>query len=128
MFLADLIEASAKELPQYDSKNPLHSSWSRIFTRQKFEAGRGGWNWNITNEQAWKIINDQNWRCALSGVPFTPGGARSKTQPSLDRIDSTRGYEPDNIQYVTLVVNLAKKNMTDADFITMCKQVASHAR
>lgn len=127
MLITDLTEATAS-LSQYDSKNPMHASWARIFTRQKYEARRGSWTWNITNEYAWKVINDQNWRCALSGVPFTVGGSRSRTQPSLDRIDSSKGYEPGNIQYVTLVVNLAKKNMTDADFITMCKQVAGHSK
>jgi hypothetical protein len=119
---------NARALPGYDRSNLLHTSWTRIFTRQQDAAKRSGKAWTITQDYAWDIINKQGWKCALSGVPFTPGGGRSRTQASMDRIDSTRGYEPGNVQYVTLVVNLAKKNMTDADFITMCKQVSRYAK
>ena len=115
-------------LKGYNPSNPLHSSWSRIFSRQKYEAQRGGKSWNITPEHAWEIINKQNWHCALSGVQFTPGGARNRTQMSLDRINSSIGYESGNLQYVTLVVNYMKKNLSDQDFISICKQVAGHAK
>jgi hypothetical protein len=116
------------KLPGYDSNNPMHTTWSRIFSRQRYDAVRRGLTFTISVADAWAIINKQGWKCALSGVPFTQGGGRSRTQFSMDRIDSTRGYEPGNVQFVTLVINLAKKNMTDAEFIHMCKQVAGYSK
>lgn len=117
----------ATKLKDYNNKNPLHATWSRVFSRQKYDAKRSGKSWTITQEQAWNIINEQNWRCALSGDKFTPAGGRTDTQASLDRIDSAKGYEPDNIQYVTLRVNWLKREMPQNIFVALCKKIAEHS-
>lgn len=119
-------EESFRKVSGYDSKNPLHSTLARVFSRQRYDARRKGFEFLITPAYAFDVINKQQWRCNLSGVPFTPAGSRSSTQFSMDRIDSSKGYIPGNIQFTTLVVNLAKKNMTDANFIALCKQVADY--
>jgi hypothetical protein len=51
-------------------------------------------------------------RCAVSGLEFSEalvgtGRARRPYAPSLDRIDRSRGYEPDNVRLVTAVANFA---------------------
>ncbi len=129
MLIRNLTETpKVTSLPGYDSKNPLHASWSRIFSRQKYEAGRRGLSFNVSAADAWKILNEQDWRCALSGVKFTPGGSADKTQMSLDRKNNAIGYEPGNVQYVTLFINRIKTYLSDEEFIDMCKQVAGYAR
>jgi hypothetical protein len=45
---------------------------------------------------------------------------------SLDRIDSRKGYEPQNIQWVLKEVNLMKGAMPQGHFITLCNAVVSH--
>ena len=118
---------AATQLPGYDSKNPMHGPWAAAFRRRKHSAPKSGTDFNITQEQAWEIINKQVWKCALTGVPFSrSGSARDLNSPSADRIDSSKGYIPGNVQYVRLVVNLAKRELSDADFITLCKQVATY--
>lgn len=114
-------------LAGYNNKDPMHSSWSRVASRQKFEAGRRGISFTVTMEYLWELLNKQEWKCALSGAPFTISGTRSPTQPSLDRINPAAGYEPGNVQYVTYRVNLAKRELTDPEFIMLCKQVASYS-
>lgn len=42
---------------------------------------------------------------------------------SIDRIDSRRGYMPDNVQPACVDHNLMKSDHTDADFIALCAQV-----
>ena len=120
--------ASAKTLKGYDPKNPLHTSLTRVLSRQKYAAVKDGKTYSITLLYAWEVINKQGWKCALSGVPFVAAGRYSPNQPSMDRIDSNKGYEPGNIQFVTLRINYSKKNMSDAEFIQMCQQVASKAK
>lgn len=44
---------------------------------------------------------------------------------SLDRIDSGKGYEPDNIQFVCTAANLAKCNFTHEQMIEFWQQVKS---
>lgn len=119
-------KTNARQLQGYDSKNPLHSSLTRVLSRQKYQAVKDGKSYDIDLPYAWQIINQQGWKCALSGTPFVAAGGYTPNQPSLDRIDSSKGYVHGNVQFVTLRINLAKKNMSDADFISMCKQVASY--
>ena len=59
-------------------------------------------------------------KCALSGVGISIdyGG-----NASLDRIDSSLGYTAENIQWVDGKVNLAKRAMSDEEFIEMCKRI-----
>jgi len=50
------------------------------------------------------------------------------TTASLDRIDSTKSYHKDNIQWVHKRVNRMKMNYTMEEFVDWCKKVAHHFR
>ena len=47
-----------------------------------------------------------NYKCEVTGIPFTYD-SRSPTGLSIDRIDPTKGYTPDNIRFVCWWVNAA---------------------
>jgi len=68
--------------------------------------------------------------CVLSGrkLKLTKTGqqATGNQTASLDRIDSSMGYELGNIQWVDVKINCSKSASTQEDFIQMCKEVASH--
>ena len=71
----------------------------------------------------------QKGLCALSGVPMRKAvGLMDPFCPTIDRIDSAKGYTPENCQLVALQVNLAKNNMSEADFIRMCRRVSAYGR
>jgi hypothetical protein len=62
----------------------------------------------------------ENQRCAVTGVEFKivdvkEGSYRSPFTPSPDRIDNSRGYEPDNVQWVVLIYNVMKSDFQDED-------------
>lgn len=44
---------------------------------------------------------------------------------SVDRIDSTKGYTKDNIQFVCLMANYAKNCFTHEDMLYFCEQIGS---
>lgn len=75
------------------------------------------------------LYKEQGGRCALSGVPLMmaarnyPRKGHARTA-SLDRIDSTKGYIPGNVQWVHKAVNTMKNTMADIDFIAWCHRVA----
>lgn len=45
---------------------------------------------------------------------------------SVDRIDSSKGYIPGNIQFVSTCINYMKNTMSDSDIRLMCKYIAEH--
>jgi hypothetical protein len=44
--------------------------------------------------------------CELTGIPFNLDDGKTWDSPSLDRIDSTKGYSPDNVRVVLYCVNV----------------------
>ncbi len=72
-------------------------------------------------------LRSQGYRCAISGVELKV--VRNGTQTaSLDRIDSSKGYTRENIQWLHKDVNLMKRNMTDENFVQWCKVIAEHRK
>jgi hypothetical protein len=80
--------------------------------------------WRLDRKKTVKQIVESE-QCNLSGrhLVFEIGHPDS---PSIDRINSKRGYTKSNIQIVTSRVNQAKNDMTDEEFIQLCIDVARH--
>lgn len=89
-----------------------------------------GHPFSISIDQAWDLFVRQKGLCALSGVAIgfarNYRGWKDKQTASLDRIDSARGYEPDNIQWVHKRINDMKSNMADLDFVQWCRTVSKY--
>lgn len=77
-------------------------------------AMKKGWKFDLTNEWYWQRVNAGV--CEKTGLPFVnKKGKKSPFQPSVDRINSSRGYTQDNCQVVCLIFNLAKNKFTEKD-------------
>lgn len=87
---------------------------------------KGGRSFTITTETVWELWKLQAGLCAYSGVEMTCEFNCPHTI-SIDRIDSTRGYEPDNVVLCCAHVNLMKRLDLPADFIDWCRKVVAHA-
>ena len=79
---------------------------------------------SITKEYVWTLLLAQGRRCVLSGVPIGFDDATA----SLDRIDSSRGYVPENVQWVHKVINRMKGTLSDDEFKSWCRTVAAQRR
>ena len=80
-----------------------------------------------------RLYKDQDGRCAVSKLPMTwaveteKGSghhARRGTNISIDRIDSSKGYEKKNIRLVCEKVNQIKSSMSDADLYFWSAQIS----
>jgi hypothetical protein len=83
----------------------------------------------VTIEEAWAVFQQQGGRCALTGWPIalnTEKGCRATRTASLDRIDNTKGYTKDNIQWLHKDVNWMKGRYSSQRFYEMCKAVADY--
>lgn len=94
----------------------------------KRNARARGLDLQITKEQSEELFRTQKGICALSGRKLIiKSSSRSVGDASLDRIDSSLGYVDGNVQWVHKDVNMAKKSLSDSDFIAMCREVVKHA-
>lgn len=82
----------------------------------------------LTKEELWELFLQQGRKCALSGVELRlfrslRRGDRSIQTASVDRIDSSRGYTSNNVQWIHKDLQFMKSNLTDSQFIEWCRRV-----
>lgn len=76
----------------------------------------------ITPQDIWNLYEQQNGKCSLSGVDINLKTIYEITA-SLDRIDSSKGYTRDNVQWLHKTINIMKNSLNQADFISICEKV-----
>ena len=81
----------------------------------------------ITKEFAYTLYLLQGKKCALSGLPLEISDSSQYNTASIDRIDSSKGYEEGNIQWVHKTINFMKRTYSQKHFINMCCAVAKHS-
>lgn len=79
-------------------------------------------NMNIDEEYLQKLWDEQQQRCALSKIEIhLKNGKHKLDTASLDRINSSKGYIKNNVQFVAYAINLAKNNFRDEDVHQLLK-------
>jgi hypothetical protein len=92
--------------------------WTRLHAGAKYRRLEV----SISLENAEILLEQQHFRCALSGLPiaFPNGDRTSGWTASLDRIDSSIGYIPTNVQWVHKDINRMKQNFPESYFFQLC--------
>ena len=110
------------------------------FSKFKWSAKKRNifWDDNVTLDYLWNLYEKQQGKCALSGMdikitgeehePITNKNGNINTSldltASLDRIDSSRGYEIGNLQWLHVRVNFMKNVFNQEEFIQICTKIA----
>jgi hypothetical protein len=85
-------------------------------------------DFEISIEDAWRLLEQQNFKCALTGLDINIKHIQSHRKQdctaSLDRIDSSKGYTLNNIQWVHKAINKMKMDLCEDEFINLCSLVA----
>ena len=100
-------------------RHPIKHLWKDARQHAKARS----WEFEISIEDIIKIYELQKGFCCLSGDKFS-----IENRASLDRKDSMRGYVLENIQLVTIKVNRMKSNLSEEEFIGICKRVADYKK
>jgi hypothetical protein len=71
-------------------------------------------------------------KCAATGIPFDferpPDGlSRHPWAPSIDRIDSSKGYVPGNVHFVCWAYNVAKHEFSVGVLLTLARAIVDAA-
>lgn len=110
-----------------------HSRWKGYkgvcgssFYRAKAGAESRNLEFNITIEQMGDLLEQQDYLCALSGIMIAADDRIRDA--SLDRIDSSRGYTIDNIQWVHKDVNRMKLDYPQERFLELCSLIANWSK
>ncbi len=77
----------------------------------------------ITPSEFIELCIQSEMTCAVSGITFDSTGKNSPFAPSLDRIDSARGYEPGNVRLVCHIANVAMNKWGLEHLIKLSKAV-----
>ena len=83
---------------------------------------------NVTGCYCKQIFDEQNGLCAISGekLTFVKSGAinkRTYTNASIDRIDNSKGYVKNNIQIVSVRMNMWKSDLSLTKFKNLVKMI-----
>lgn len=105
--------------------NPLWQGYKeisgKVWSGLKTGAKVRNLEFSITIENAWEKFIEQNRKCRLTNLDIEIG-----TTASLDRIDSSKGYLIDNIQWLHRHVNVMKWDLEQQYFINMCKLISEN--
>jgi len=95
-------------------------SLSRVYAISKKQAAQRGIPFNLRASDIQFLWNAQGGRCTYSGLEMTTE-LRSPNKVTIDRIDSSKGYEIDNIVLCGYRVNLMKREMSLSEFKGMIR-------
>lgn len=106
-----------------------YSPFRETLRRAKRHAREKDRECTITLQDLKSIWEKQQGKCVYTNVELIlPTGANKISithQASLDRIDSTKGYIPDNIQFVSSCINMLKNKLTDLETKRFLKEISS---
>lgn len=101
--------------------------------RAIYGAKKRKYEWSISNSYLWTLFLKQERKCALSGVELDFSehgigkvGSKYISTASLDRIDSSKGYVKDNVQWVHKDINKMKNDLSEKAFINWCKLIVKN--
>ena len=111
----------------------LSPSTRRVRANVVFDAA------SMTDSYLLGMWHQQRGMCSLTGRPMVVPNWRTvgtsyrgrighnPSGASIDRIDSSVGYQSGNVQMVCFAANVMKSNRSDADFIEWCRDVVKEA-
>lgn len=109
--MAECPEFFSKQAKEYRHKNPK----KRMILSARARAASLGFEFSIT-EDDFEIPTN----CPILGIELFVGSGRcGPNSPSLDRINSSIGYVPGNVQVISNKANTIKNNATLEELVIM---------
>ena len=110
----------------YSGYKDIHGSfWCQV----KRSTSRRSIDFNIDIKCCWEIFEKQQGKCIYSDLPIYFGvDAQHESTASLDRIDSEKPYNVDNIQWVHKNINKMKCIFDEEKFIKLCKDISFYKK
>lgn len=112
------------------NRKDTFSSFKYFITKCKERKKHKGYEYNIDLQYLKELWNNQKGTCPYTGFKMVlPETTKSRSQThslkkaSLDRIDSTKGYIKGNVEFVCLLINMAKNNATKEEVLRFIEEL-----
>lgn len=120
--------SNLKKGSEKDELSPFRYTFRKMKMHCKQSHGKK--TFDVTLEDLKDVWNKQHGKCVYSNVDLKlPTDEFTKIpltkRASLDRIDSSKGYTKDNIQFVSSCINLMKNTMSDLETKRFLKEISS---
>jgi hypothetical protein len=85
-------------------------------------------SFNLTRELFERLVRGRCYYCGISGsnLKITKNCRDGFRHNGIDRLDPSRGYEPDNVVTACKQCNIAKRSLSAEAFIGWAKRIVSH--
>lgn len=127
--------SSNKEKRKLVSKDYLNTPKGRIvklLRAAKTRAKQYNHEFSINTNYLLKLWENQNGKCSLTGFAFEFINSTNFTinpfSPSIDRINSSKGYVPGNVRFVCTAVNFALNEFGEEIFKKICEAYISNIK
>lgn len=112
---------------QWRGYGELPQAWFSLHIKGKANSKtRSHLDVTIDVQFLWELFLKQNKLCALTGMPLIIDINCGLNTASVDRLDNTLGYTPENVRWVHKDINMLKRVYSDEYFFKLCKQVVTH--
>jgi hypothetical protein len=108
------------------STTDINLSFSKLINQAKQRAKVHSREFNIDIAYLKRLWAVQQGLCKYTKLPMSLTIGSKHYRASLDRINSDKGYVKGNCQLVLFGINAFKSEMSNAEFIKMCKAVAKN--
>ena len=88
----------------------------RLLKASKQNAKQQGYDHDLTQEYIQQLLDEQHGKCKYTGVLLENDRKDKLTYPTIDRIDSSKGYIQGNVCICTWYANTMKSNLSIEQF------------
>lgn len=98
-----------------------------LITSLKSRSKKKGIDFNLDSKFIEDLLIKQNYKCAITKIPIilrhSYQGTTIYDSASLDRIDNSKGYTKDNVQWVVLGINYMKMDYSQNEVYELIKRI-----
>lgn len=125
--LSNLQSGNSKRCRYCARPKSLNGTLSHVLAMRRHSARERGLEWTIPVELGRELLLAPCFYCGAP--PFHAekfAQERQHVYGGLDRIDSNRGYAPDNVRPCCKYCNFAKHRMSEQEFAAWCVRLIAH--
>lgn len=108
------------------SKEPGVSAFNTLYSDYRTGARKRGLVWDLSEDQFRKITSSPCYYTGLLPQSVSKTAAGEYVYNGIDRLDSSKGYTPENCVPCNGRINEMKMSASLEDFVSQCRLVVNH--